>query len=71
MQIEAGKTGKARGISTYNNLDIADLRKVLDNEAEIALGTALCSKEAIPTKIKTISHQLITKVVKRIQSFLL
>lgn len=53
MQIEAGKTGKAKGISTYNKLDIADLRKVIDNEADIALSSVLCSKEAIPTCIKT------------------
>ena len=53
MRIEAGKTGKAKGISTYNKLDIEDLRKVLDNEAEIALSSVLCSKEEIPTCIKT------------------
>ena len=53
MQIEAGKTGKAKGISTYNNLDVADLRKVIDNEVEIALNSVLCSKETIPTRIKT------------------
>lgn len=53
MRIEAGKTGKAKGISTYNKLDIEDLRKVLDNEAEMALSSVLCSKEEIPTCIKT------------------
>lgn len=53
MQIEAGKTGKAKGISTYNKLDKNDLLKVIDNEKEIALASVLCSKEHIPTCIKT------------------
>lgn len=53
MEIEAGKTGKARGISTYNKLNIEDLKKVLDNEVEIALGSVLCNKWEIPTCIKT------------------
>lgn len=53
MQIEAGKTGKAKGISTYNKLDKTGLLKILDNEAEIALGSVFCSKNAIPSCIKT------------------
>lgn len=53
MQIEAGKTGKARGISTYNELDRNDLLKIIENEKEIALAPVLYSKEPIPTCIKT------------------
>ena len=53
MQIEAGKTGQAKGISTYNNLNVTDLRKVIGNEEAIALSSVLCSKESIPTRIKT------------------
>lgn len=53
MQIEAGKTGKAKGISTYNKLDKNDLLKIIDREKEIALASVLCSKEPIPTCIKT------------------
>ena len=53
MQIEAGKTGKAKGISTYNKLDRNDLLKVIDMEKEVALDSVLCNKETIPTCIKT------------------
>ena len=53
MQIEAGKTGKAKGISTYNKFDENDLLKIIDNEKEVALASVFCNNEPIPTCIKT------------------
>ena len=52
-RIKPGKTGKAKGISTYNKLDKDDLLKVIDVEKEAALASVFYSKEYIPTCIKT------------------
>ena len=53
MEIEAGKTGRAKGISTYNRLDKDDLNIIINNEKEIALSIILDNREPIPTCIKT------------------
>ena len=46
-RIKEGKTGKAKGISTYNKLDKDDLLKVIDVEKEAALASVFYSKEYI------------------------
>lgn len=39
MQTEAGKTGTARGVSTYNKLELVDLKKAIDREMSEAFRT--------------------------------
>ena len=53
MQIEAGKTGKARGISTYNKLDKEQLIKIVQQEKEKSLSIVVNNEHPIPTCIKT------------------
>lgn len=50
MKIEPGKTGKAKGISTYNKLDIIDLLNRLDVECEKAFDKVKLKNPIMKTK---------------------
>ena len=51
MQIEAGKTGTARGVSTYNKLELFALKKVIEREMNEAFRTITDSD--VQTTFKT------------------
>ena len=45
MTIKAGKTGTSRGVSTYNSLDVKQLRELIAKEQKEAL--SVLPKETI------------------------